>query len=293
MAEWRFRQVKYSLPTRYIGPFPDHLHDIIAVVRSARREITILADCVDYGSFRALDLSKALVEELCARREQPRTVRFLIWGRWQTMSRANKYRDAKLRMQPWFRVRVLRFLRSVKKYEPTVSREFYDQIRACRKEARDREANLATPSALSAVQGILHLWFLKNKLNRAGIFPTEHYLEGTSREERVANVLRIIHRVQDEGGSEPSAAEIASEIGKQEHEDVSDPEIFFWIADDREAAFLLPRHGQDALAFRTTDYRLIKALRAMFDEKMKEADLHASDPSNVPPSIRAALRGAS
>lgn len=292
ITERRFKQVRNALSTRYIGPFPDHLNDIIEVVRGARKEITILADCVDYGSFRGLNLSKALVEEICARREEPRTVRFLVWGRWQTMSRANKFRDERLRLDRRFRCYVLYFLQSLLRYERPLVYEFYEEYRACGREILSGTTNWVRPPALIRMQSVLHFWFLYGKLKPAGIHPTMHYRPGNSLEDRVANVLRVLRRFVDQG-REPTADEIAKEIGESEKESVSDPEVFFWIADDREAVFLLPRHGQDALAFRTSDYRLISALRDMFEEKMKAALAQAGDPSGTPDAIRAALRGSS
>jgi hypothetical protein len=67
----RMREIAESMSTQYSGPFPMHLRDIISLVNKAQERVWILADCIDYGGFSAVELHKQLVRALedAARRE--------------------------------------------------------------------------------------------------------------------------------------------------------------------------------------------------------------------------------
>jgi hypothetical protein len=67
----RMQEIAGSMSTQYSGPFPMHLRDIINLVNKAQERVWILADCVDYGGFSAVELHKDLVRALedASRRE--------------------------------------------------------------------------------------------------------------------------------------------------------------------------------------------------------------------------------
>jgi hypothetical protein len=72
IASWReaveqneeIKDISNSLPTRYIGPFPDHLDDIIELVEKAQNKFCIMTDCVDYGSFSHPEKHNKLIQKI-------------------------------------------------------------------------------------------------------------------------------------------------------------------------------------------------------------------------------------
>jgi hypothetical protein len=53
-----------EMSTHYIGTFPKHLDDIIALADRAHEKLCIMADCVDYGSFSAPDIHQKSLEAI-------------------------------------------------------------------------------------------------------------------------------------------------------------------------------------------------------------------------------------
>jgi hypothetical protein len=263
MAEYRFRQIGQTLPTRYIGSFPRHLNEIIAVVKGAKREILILVDCIDYGSFRALDLEVELLDAISeAKAGGEVEVKFLVWSQWQTMSRANKYRDEHARLSHGFPALVQAYLADLKRLEPKLVNEIPEAFASARAAALDRHTDWKHPIALFRILNALHEWQRFTRL--AKVAPLVFFKKGQRKEDMISKTIQVSTRLTQSLGREPTTSEIAAEMGQMSGDLPPPPEVFFWIADQREAVFLLPCHGQDALAFLTHDRRLITTLALLF-----------------------------
>jgi hypothetical protein len=69
-----------SMSTRYIGLFPKDMDDIIEVLRLADRELLIVTDFIDYGSYSKPKTHKLLYDELKKAREKGVIVQCLVYG---------------------------------------------------------------------------------------------------------------------------------------------------------------------------------------------------------------------
>jgi hypothetical protein len=71
-----------AMPTRHVGPFPDHLEDITNLISatSAGGTLDIIADCADYGSFYAPQLYGKLRAVMANARARNVRIRYLACG---------------------------------------------------------------------------------------------------------------------------------------------------------------------------------------------------------------------
>lgn len=76
----KIEQLVKSMSTRYIGMFPKNLDDIVDVVRHAHKDLLIMADFVDYGSYSRPETYETVVQELERACEKGVSVRFLVYG---------------------------------------------------------------------------------------------------------------------------------------------------------------------------------------------------------------------
>jgi len=76
----KIEELVKSMSTRYIGMFPQDLNDILDVVRHADKELSIMADFVDYGSYSRPETYQKVLQELDQAREKGVLVRFLVYG---------------------------------------------------------------------------------------------------------------------------------------------------------------------------------------------------------------------
>jgi hypothetical protein len=86
-------EIAKGTSTRFIGEFPKHLHSIVEVADHAWREISIMADCVDYGSFSDPEAHDLVVQALERARRPTRNiqVRILVCGEPEPFSRASPF----------------------------------------------------------------------------------------------------------------------------------------------------------------------------------------------------------
>jgi len=97
------KEIRDSLPTHYIGSFPNHLKDIITLINDAKESICILADCVDYGSFSNPDAHERVVQAIEAvQRDNVQkikegkksvTIQIRVCGEAQAISRSSEFWD--------------------------------------------------------------------------------------------------------------------------------------------------------------------------------------------------------
>jgi hypothetical protein len=87
------KEIAEGTSTRFIGEFPKHIHAIAEVASHACREILILADCVDYGSFSDHEAQERVVKALEDARDFARDVqiRLLVCGEPSPFSRASPF----------------------------------------------------------------------------------------------------------------------------------------------------------------------------------------------------------
>jgi hypothetical protein len=86
-------EISHSLPTRYIGKFPDHLKEIIKLVECSQNKFCIMADCVDYGSFSDPELHRKMIRAIeTAKTERKVDVQILMCDDPQHLSRGSPFR---------------------------------------------------------------------------------------------------------------------------------------------------------------------------------------------------------
>lgn len=101
-------EIRDSLPTHHLSKFPNHLEDIIDLIGSAKKELLILTDCEDYGSFSHPEAHDKLIEaiKICGVRLKNKSgVEIRICGRPAVLSRSSefweKWLDAQYGGQAW------------------------------------------------------------------------------------------------------------------------------------------------------------------------------------------------
>jgi len=77
----QIQRVAKSMSTRYIGMFPKNMDDIVEVVRAADRELLIMCDFIDYGSYSRPETHQVLFEELKKARERNVSVKCLVYDK--------------------------------------------------------------------------------------------------------------------------------------------------------------------------------------------------------------------
>lgn len=242
-AEARMQAIGESLSTRTLDEFPKHIPEIIKVITAAKRDIVILAEGVDYGSFRDFEAHEKLVAEILLKKQAGVNTKYLIWEPPASMSRANKFRSAEKRVRDKaeFLICVRAFLSQVRKIpEISSSEEYYrlenavDQIDvnwADGREMRDLEA--------------LQIKFHNRQLNRL-------------------RAAQVDIWVGPRAGGEASTSNDNSLLDAIP----PPPEFYFWVADG-DAVFLLPYLGEDAQAFFTRDPALIRNFKKVFGERLR------------------------
>lgn len=75
----RIEHLTKSMSTRYIGMFPKDMDDIIEVIRLADRDLLIVCDFIDYGSYSRPKTHQLLFDELKKARERGVEVRCLVY----------------------------------------------------------------------------------------------------------------------------------------------------------------------------------------------------------------------
>src|SRR2546421_2410991 len=70
----KMQEIAEGTSTRFIGLFPKHLNYLVDLINSAHHEISILVDCVDYGSFFSPEIHKRVVEAIENARSPARKV---------------------------------------------------------------------------------------------------------------------------------------------------------------------------------------------------------------------------
>lgn len=76
----RMELIAQSMSTRFIGLFPEHLYDIVEIVKRANKELLLLVDCSDYGSFPRPEAHQNFVRAIEDARRRKVEVKMLISG---------------------------------------------------------------------------------------------------------------------------------------------------------------------------------------------------------------------
>lgn len=79
-----------QMSTRFIGPFPKHINEIIEVAEKADRELLIMADCIDYGSFAKPEAHERLLAAIEKALEKKVPVHILVCGEPAPISRSSR-----------------------------------------------------------------------------------------------------------------------------------------------------------------------------------------------------------
>jgi|HubBroStandDraft_6_1064221.scaffolds.fasta_scaffold09987_4 hypothetical protein len=195
--------------------FPDHIQDIVRLVRSAQQSVAIHADTVDYGSFRNFALHRDLLNAIVQQAMNGRKIEFLIWTDQQPMSWVNRFRKPQARSGPKFVKCLATFLDALKETTLEASDE-YRGVAECLRKGADW---------VDPYGDIRRLLRLQMKL---------HQIE--FRELKNANVL-----IQ----SSNKEADLSS-IGTDKDEPW--PGMFYWVVDGVRGIFVLPIYGTDAEA---------------------------------------------
>ncbi len=92
----RLEYVAKTLPTRFIGSFPDHLNVISELIQRANENFYILVDCADYGSFSYPEGHKAFMEAIRSVRnrangEKEIAIEIKICGKFELISRSSEF----------------------------------------------------------------------------------------------------------------------------------------------------------------------------------------------------------
>lgn len=257
LSRTKIEEVANQASTRSVGPFPMHIQAIIDLVDHAKHEIVILADCVDYGSFRNFARHSELVAAICLAAKEGRKVKYLVWGDVQPMSRANKYRDADERKND------AHIKQGAKNFHDDVRKLLCDlraggheeklqpQFQKVNEFLDDPKTDWGTPKGPIAVLQVLqrkyHDLQLK-KLADAGV-TLQGFLSNTDRN-------------------------VSTDAVVGTPEEVPAQELFFWIVDEREAMFVVPNYGEDGLAFFTKDRHLVETFMRTFERRWQYAIRH-------------------
>lgn len=148
----KIEQMVGSISTRFIGVFPKDIDDIIDVVQLADREILIMTDFIDYGSYSRPDKCDELLKALTHASEEKVAIRCLVYGdgpaneTLNTQFRAEEFR--KTSKSPSFSYYFDKKYRGRQK--PTTHRELLDVLvekqKECTKELLDKGLQIQTLS---------------------------------------------------------------------------------------------------------------------------------------------------
>lgn len=133
-------EILTSLPTRYVGLFPDHLGEIIKLVDRARTKFCIMADCVDYGSFSNPELHKRMLQAMEEALIRGVEIQILICGPAQAISRHSQFREkwqgpwSKLYADPKFKACLKKYLKLNPDFIPNLTLTAEE---ACKKDFDD------------------------------------------------------------------------------------------------------------------------------------------------------------
>jgi hypothetical protein len=257
-------KITNSLSTRYVGSFPEHVRKIFRAVQDAQESIVVLSDCVDYGSISqtrqharlfqalqcALDPSRYTLPMRLWRRLRGRketvTVNFLIWGKPQLISAANKLNSPE-EFKAAAPETIRKFTEGLFRYLPEFVNQHRSEFDVLLQFAENDHTDWTSPAARQAYQCILqalHAWEVQLLTSRGAMIEGQHFENGRAVED--SNLPARFSNV-------PKA------------------EYFFWIIDDEKAVVLFNDPGEDALAFFTQDFDLMKLLRHTFRRKYREA----------------------
>jgi hypothetical protein len=250
----RLNIVVESLSTKFIGSFPGHIEDIVELIDRSKGPISVLADCVDYGSLRNYQLHETLVSSICHAAQNGRDVTYVILDVAQEMSRANKYRDAEQRRNdPEFPYYVWQFVERIRN-----NTQFLDYLMKQKSlEDLTREFEVVTQLALAdggpAARtdwgprdgAMAHLKMLQDAF--------QDYQYHRMEDAKVVLLPYFSGKSHD--------AELTGTL----HEAPSQ-ELFFWIV-GKQGVFVAPNYGEDALSFHSSDASLLGTLKAMFDRR--------------------------
>jgi hypothetical protein len=216
---------------KVLGPFPFHIRPIVARVYQSTHSVIAHLDAVDFGSSRAFDLHRELVEALIDRARKGVSVHVLISTDGRAFSIANKFKDDNARKSADFVVCLDDFLTALSKTALGKTDEYLNV-----RQALNTGADFVNPKG-SALQTLKLLMMRLHdrelqELQSAGVV--------------VRGPNRVVDLTQE---SVPA---------------------FYWIFDGREGIHLVPTLGTDAIAFPIEPPGLIASYRMAFYKLFNE-----------------------
>lgn len=261
-----------AMPTRYIGPFPDHLDHILSLIDDTRSggDLRIMTDCADYGSFydpqRYQKVHGALLEAAYRRNV---TIRYLVCGSLRSFTRESQFTGIAIKdalSNPKFLAKFETFRTSLAQsaFKTWITRLADDQ--------REQESlvtwltrNCAPPSILEKVSDAI-AGCKSVCMPGFNISPDdEQHCLGVQLLPicvEMKNELSLSGRIDDFVRAKSVAAP-----------------FLLWLRDskqDGEAIFVLPsapRAERGGIGFRTFDQSLIAAMKSVFDDLFEKARL--------------------
>ena len=222
--------------THFIGEFPGHLRHVIDMVKEAKSSLTVMIDCVDYGSFSNPDLHEELIraihDSLTDEKKPDFTVKMLITDKPAPISKASPFYGRSfetLRKEEAFQEVFRGYLRHHYEYRnspPANEAEFINILQKQQEKSRGR-------------------------LHDAGSGAKIFDLDGNS-----------IKRCEVVGAS-------LEQPKKKPSPNSSD--LFFWIADGKKAVFLFLNTGPSAweITFQTEELELVNIFNGIFTQHWK------------------------
>jgi hypothetical protein len=316
------KKIAKEISTRFIGPFPDHLNEIVDHVNHAEKSVDALWDAVDPGSYFSPEAHQRLLDTMKGKSRRIK-VRFLIWGGPTAVSLAGGAEET----DPQRTERTKGFC------EFYVKRKgFTEHLEEMLDRVRKRES---IGSGITADRILRYLSkpdsafaeLFRNTFNKMKVSPgitAEQMLKCLSeRDKRFIELLRdMFNRMEarETIGPDMTArqlfeylrapdADLLGSTSKKKfralqlclHEwvrrqlvdadasvlenDGVIPEMFFWIMDGHKAVFLFPSATEKALAFVTQDQNLVNTLKTIFEQRWDEIDArdkHVRSSVNAP-----------
>jgi hypothetical protein len=251
-------RISESLSTRFIGNFRENIADLAELAANAKRSVDLLWDGVDPGSYFSPENHERLMDALTNNKKTHRRV--LVWGGPRAISAASGLQRSDLNPK-----RGSHFC------------QYYSLKSGFHAHLKDAFERIAKEHGGEKV-----IQFLRNEGDKLVRFPeVENCLNQSTQPDPRSPAFEALqlclhewirYRLEDSGvhcEADPSQS----------------PELFFLIADRREAIFVFPSEGADALSFHTRDSKLVDMLRTKFDQRFQRLQANRSYNEPNPSSL--------
>lgn len=258
------RVVANSVTTRYRGPFPQHIAEIVLLVESANRgdHISAVADCVDYGSFFGPHLHDELFRALKRAAENEVVIHLAAVGPLSTMtynSRVSEEAFSVLLVNGDFRRDLVQYLASIREdraFLAWLRKELGNGAATLIQWVRQNDVQLGIENATAALS-----------LTRCLAICEDRDLDFGPADEQAFTMLLRCRELYFEKELTQSGVTV------KRFPSAGRAAIFFWLVGDDDAVFTLGDTGAQTrgLGFRTRDTKLIEVLRDAFRSRWDTA----------------------